>query len=148
MESAYQRNAKTGRKATGKMKLKTIFAYRAGHLSTDLKRKFWGYFRKQYPDHKAGEKESSESIRHTDIGKREEKKRQIKKQNIFNIRQLAFKKERNPQGEYTRNIAYRGMLAAIKTKPTITTTYDKIQIYFNRNNLLHNWSKLFSWTRL
>ena len=26
MESAYQRNAKTGRKATGEMKLKTIFA--------------------------------------------------------------------------------------------------------------------------
>ena len=49
MESAYQRNAKTERKATGKMKLKTIFAYRAGHLSTDIKKEILGIFPQTIP---------------------------------------------------------------------------------------------------
>ena len=40
-------------------------------------------------------------------------KNEIKKQNVLNSRQLAFKKERNPEDEYTRNIAYTGMLAAM-----------------------------------
>jgi len=49
MKSAYQRNAKTERKAAGEMKIKTIFAYREGHLSTDIKKAILRIFLETIP---------------------------------------------------------------------------------------------------
>jgi len=56
MESAYQRNAKTGRKAAGEMKLKTIFAHREGHLSTDIEKEILRIFPQTIPRPQSGRK--------------------------------------------------------------------------------------------
>ena len=84
MKSAYQRNAKTERKAAGEMKLKTIFAYREGHLSTDIEKEILRIFPQTIPRPQSGRKGILRKYTQYLLLGKGKGKNEIKKRNTLN----------------------------------------------------------------